>query len=135
MNPVIPKRELVRLMKRFQQDKNRGIPLELFCELAGIQHQTFLNAFIWECAPISELTQRKVSKAYQEWRDGQIRVLADRKRKKSIEYRPVPKPLLRRGNTLMVENGRIVLKPGIVNHADYSRPSLTEQLENTHARR
>jgi len=128
MRPVIPKKQLLELIERFCADKDRGISVMLFAELSGVSLKHFKDVFIDRTEPLTETIQRRVSKAYEEWRDGNVRVMQNRDRTRFVEYRKEPKPLLRRDNRLIVENGRIVLKPGIVNRSDYNRPTLGQQL-------
>jgi len=128
MRPVIPKKQLLELIERFCEDKDRGISVMLFAELSGVSLKHFKDVFIDRTEPLTETIQRRVSKAYEEWRDGNVRVMQNRDRTRFVEYRKEPKPLLRRDNRLIVENGRIVLKPGIVNRSDYNRPTLGQQL-------
>jgi hypothetical protein len=128
MRPVIPKKHLLELIERFCEDKDRGISVMLFAELSGVSLKHFKDVFIDRTEPLTETIQRRVSKAYEEWRDGNVRVMQNRDRTRFVEYRKEPKPLLRRDNRLIVENGRIVLKPGIVNRSDYNRPTLGQQL-------
>jgi hypothetical protein len=51
---VIPKKELIRMIKAFMADKNRGIPLELFAELCGVDKTTLYNVFDHEKYPLTE---------------------------------------------------------------------------------
>ena len=45
MLPVtIPKRELLRVIKRFVKDQNRGISVKLFAELCGVDKDHLLDA-------------------------------------------------------------------------------------------
>ena len=128
MIDIIPKAELARIMKAFISDKNRGIPIELFAELCGIDRKTLYNVFVAEKYPCTELIQRRVSKGYDAWRNGEIAVM-ERYNKKWIEWRKQPKMRMVRGYGLTVKNGEIKLDIGIKNRLDYSGYSLDDKLK------
>jgi len=96
VNDVIPKKELLKIIKAFVADERRGIPLELFSELCGVDRKTLYNVFIVEKYPMTELVQRRVSKGYESWRDGEIAVM-ERYGKKWFEFRKTPKVRMVRG--------------------------------------
>lgn len=127
MLKVIPKQELLRIMKRFAADENRGISLPVFCELCGISTFHFRNVFIDGKDPLTELMQRRVSKGYQSFKNGEVAVMVNRDRSRFVEYRKQPKLRLARSNKIVLVNGNIKLQIGIVNRSDYSAPSLDEQ--------
>lgn len=129
MRPAIPKKQLLEIIDRFLSDPNRGISVELFAELAGVGVQTLKLVFQQKKAPLSEYVQRRVSKAYEEWRDGHVRVMRNRNRVIFSEYRKEPKMFLKRDMRLSLENGRIVVKTGVVNRFDYDRPTLAQQFK------
>ena len=128
MIDVIPKKELLRIIKQFIADKNRGIPLELFAELCGVDRATLYNVFDNEKYPMTEHIQRRVSKGYDAWRNGEIAVM-ERYGKKWIEWRKVPKMRMVRGYGLTVKNGEIKLDIGIKNRLDYSGYTLDDKLK------
>ena len=59
MKPL-SKFELKRQIKRFHADKNRGISINLFCELAGMSMAHFLDVFIRDKEPLTEVVQREL---------------------------------------------------------------------------
>ena len=126
---VIPRARLLAIMKRFIADENRGISIDLFCEVAGINKTTFLDAFKDESTLMSEYVQRRVSKAYLSWLAGDIAVMQNRDKTRFTQYRREPKPRLARCQRLKVVDGKIQLDIGIKNRADYSTPTLDEQLK------
>lgn len=126
---VIPRTRLTAIMKRFIADQNRGISLDLFSELAGINVTTLVDVFRDESVPLSEYVQRRVSKAYMSWLAGDVAVMQNRNNTRFVAYRKEPKPRLARCQRLKVVNGKIQLDIGIKNRADYSAPTLDEQLE------
>lgn len=128
MQSTIPKTELKRIIKRMMDDPDRGISLQLFSELAGINKSTLVDVFINQTLPLSEYVQRRVSKAYTAWKNGQVAVMQNRDRTRFVEYRRQPKPPMARAMGLQVVNGEIKLNVGIRNINDYSDPTLEEQL-------
>ena len=68
MRPTtILKTDLLRIIKRFIADENRGISLKLFAEVAGISLRTLTDTFQKELFPVTEYVQIRVSKAYISW--------------------------------------------------------------------
>ena len=125
---TLTKVELKRQVKRFLQDPNRGISLELFAELCGCSKDTLQNVFVKETDLLSEYIQRRVSKGYQAWRRGEVAIMKNRDNTRFVQYRKEPKPALKRSMGLQLEGGQIKIKVGIANKFDYSQPSLKEQL-------
>lgn len=124
---VLTKAELRRIIPRFIADKKRGISLENFCEIAGVGKTNLYEIFIYKNHELSEIVQRRLSKAYLHWRNGDIRVMVNRDNSKFPDYRKEPKPRLARGYGIELKDGRIQLKIGIRNRADYG-PTIDEQL-------
>lgn len=127
-------KELKVLMKRFLADKNRGISVELFADLAGVDHTYIEKVFIYEKVPLTEWMQIRVSKAYIAFTNGEVAVMANKDQTRYVEYRKQPKPRLARSTRIQVENGRIKLNIGIRNRLDYSTPDLDEQLRSPYGR-
>jgi len=65
LNNVLPKKELLRVIKRFIKDKNRGISVKLFAELCGVDKEHLLDVFFYRIHPLTEYMQIRVSKGYQ----------------------------------------------------------------------
>ena len=114
MKPL-SKFELKRQIKRFHADKDRGISINLFCELAGMSMAHFLDVFIRD-------------KAYQQWKSGNVRVMQNKDRTRYVEYRKESKPPMMASMGLQVTSGGIKLKVGMVNRHDYSEITLDEAL-------
>lgn len=125
---VIPKAELKVLVKRLLLDKKKAIPTRLFAELCGISRYHLHETFVLETRPISEVVQRRVSRAYCLWRDGKIRVMVHYGRK-YLEFRQEPKPVAVRGYGLQATSEGIKLKIGIKNKFDYSDYRLDETMK------
>ena len=128
MDKVIPKYHLVRYMQRFAQDKDRGISLALFCDLAGMSLTHFKNVFLYESDILTETIQRRVSRAYQTYAEGRVRIWQNQDRTKYVSYSKEATPRMKRSTGLQVVNGEIKIKLGITNKADYSNPTLNEML-------
>jgi glutamate synthase domain-containing protein 2 len=129
MSGVIPKKELHSLMKRFFADKNRGISVALFAELAGCSKTTIEDCFIFDKMPISETTQRRVSKAYEHYLNGNVAIMQNRDLSRFVKYRDKPQPHYVKSQRISVVNGEVKISLGIKNRRDYSQESLDEQLK------
>ena len=126
---VLPRLELKRVIRKFVDDKDRGISLPLFCEIVGISVKHFRDVFVDETEPLTEYMQRRVNKAYYAWLNGEIAIMQNRDRTKFVQYRKEAKPVLERSQRLEFSNGQIKLKLGITNKYDYSDLTLDEQLK------
>jgi len=130
MLPVtIPKRELLRVIKRFVKDQNRGISVKLFAELCGVDKEHLLDVFFYRIRPLTEYMQIRVSKGYNSWLKGEVAVMQNRDKTRFVEYRREPKPRLARTTGLHLVNGEIKIKVGVSNRGDYSGQTLDEALE------
>lgn len=127
MHPL-SKRELTKHMQRFNADKDRGISIPLFCELAGISKTLFQQVFIWGEEPLTENVQRRVSKAYQQWRAGNVKVMKRIDRTRYVDYRKESQPVYMPKMGLQVTSEGIKIKVGMTNRHDYSEISLDEAL-------
>lgn len=128
MKPTIPKRDLKIIMQRFLSDKDRGISIPLFSDLCGVSINQIRDVFLNHTEPLSEYVQRRVSKAYNEWKNGEVAIMQNRDTSKFVQYRKEAKPALEKVTKLQVVNGEIKIKLGINNKYDYSDSTLDEQL-------
>jgi len=126
---TIPQKELMRIMKRFFANPKRGISKKLFSDLCGVSMTQLYGVFVYEDLPMSLMVQKRVSKAYQEFRNGEVGVYMNRDCTKFVQYRKEAVPPLKKGNRIELQNGKMVLKIGIVNRNDYSDQTLDEQLK------
>ena len=117
---IHPKTELRRIIKRFLQDKNRGISIPLFAELAGLSTSHIRDVFLNESEPMTEYVQRRVSKAYQEWIKGEVAIMQNRDTSLFVQYRKEAKPILHKSSKLTLINGEIKINMGIKPKYDYS---------------
>jgi AraC-like DNA-binding protein len=129
MMPTLPKTVLRKAMYRFLKDKQRGISMELFAELAGVSKSHIKDVFLYETEPMTEYVQRRVSKAYTEWTNGEVAIMQNRDNSKFVQYRKESKPVMQKKTTLQVVDGKIALKIGIAPKYDYLTATLDEQLE------
>jgi hypothetical protein len=129
MMPTLPKALLRKAIYRFLKDKDRGISMELFAELAGVSKSHIKDVFLYETEPMTEYVQRRVSKAYTEWTNGEVAIMQNRDNSKFVQYRKESKPVMQKKTTLQVVNGKIALKIGIAPKYDYLTATLDEQLE------
>ena len=129
MMPTLPKALLRKAMKRFLQDKDRGISVELFAQLAGLSKSHIKDVFVYETEPLTEYVQRRVSKAYNEWTSGEVAIMQNRDNTRFVQYRKESKPIMKKKTTLQMVDGKIGLKIGIAPKYDYLTQTLDEQLE------
>ena len=128
MTPL-SKRELTKHMQRFYADKERGISIALFAELAGISHGHFHDVFICNKEPLTENVQRRVSKAYQQWKAGNVKIMKRRDNTRYVDYRKESQPVFMPKMGLQVTSEGIKIKVGMVNSHDYSETTLDEALK------
>jgi len=126
LNTVIPKEELKLLVGRFLKDKQRGISLQKFADLCGISREFLADVFIYENAPMSETTQRRVSAAYQNWRDGNVRIMRRKDQTQYVDYRKVAEPAIFSHMGITKSPDGFKLSIGPRNRHDYSYPTLDE---------
>jgi len=129
MYPVILRKQLQKIIQRFFADENRGISVALFAEAAGLSEKTLYNVFVHNETAMTEMVQRRVSKAYNAWLNGELQIMSNRNQSRVVQYRKVPQPKLTRSMGLELCNGSIKIKTGIRNKADYSGSDLDEQLK------
>lgn len=128
LQPTIPKRELLAIIKRFVKDKNRGISVLLFAELCGVTKRRLLDVFFYRTDVMTEYMQVRVSKGYLAWKNGEVAVMQNRDNTRFVQYRREPKPRMARTTGLQMVNGEIKIKVGISNRADYSGLTLEDTI-------
>ena len=128
MKPTLSKSELKRIMRRFLSVHTRGISIPLFSDLCGVSVSQLRDVFLREAEPLTEYVQRRVSKAYNEWKDGKVAIMQNRDTSKFVQFRKEAKPAMQRTTGLQVVNGEIKIKLGITKKYDYSISTLDEQL-------
>lgn len=124
----LSKQELKVHMRRFIEDKDRGIGLKHFCEVAGISNQHFLDIFYYGKSELNEMFQIRINRAYQHWKEGRLVVMKRGNNTRYVDYRKEPKPPLFPEMGLKLTSEGVKLRVGMVNRHDYSRPDLDEAL-------
>ena len=123
------KEELKRIIRRFAADKRRGISLEHFAEIAGVDARDFRKAFLEDKLNISEAMQIRVSKALKAYARGDIVVWQNWDRTRSVDYRDKPKPAFKKNLGFTLTKDGVKLNIGLVNRRDYTQPTLAEQFD------
>jgi len=126
---ILPKRELMKRMERFFADSNRGISKEMFSEICGMSVNALNETFVYKARPISDQMQIWVSKALLEWEAGKVLVKRRSNGTKFLEYQRNPQPQMRAHTGLKFTSEGFKLDIGLRNRADYSGPTLTEQMK------
>jgi len=122
------KKELLRQLKMFMADKKRGISIKNFAVMAGISY-LHVRDIINERYPMTEVSQRRLSKALEEFRQGKIATILHVTGRTEPVYRRQPVPLARKSMGLTVKNGEIRLSLGMRQLGDYSQPTFGELLD------
>jgi len=125
---ALSKSELLKQMKRFNADKDRGISIPLFCDLAGMSVAHFRDVFLEDKHPLTETVQRRVNKAYIHWKMGMVRVMKRNDNTRYVDYRREAKPPIMPNMGLKLTSEGIKLRVGMVNRHDYSETDLNEAL-------
>lgn len=115
----LSKQQLLAEMKLFLQDKDRGISIKNFCEIAGISQRLFMYVVHEDKVPMSEDTQRGLNKAYRHWKEGKLRVMKKRNNETYPDYRKEPvQPLIPTSKLVLTPQGfKVQNKP--LNRHDY----------------
>ncbi|NBU71314.1 MAG: hypothetical protein EBS53_07685 [Bacteroidetes bacterium] len=129
------KEELRKIMRRFCADKKRGISIEHFCEIAGVDVRDFRKAFLEDSINISEGMQIRVSKAYRSFERGDLVVYERWNKTRFVGYRQEPKPAFKKNIGFTLTKDGVKLNVGVVNRRDYTQPTFLEHLENLPGRK
>lgn len=122
-------------MKRFLADRNRGISMDMFADIAGVDLNTIKALFKYETRDVSEIFQIRISNALQAWENGEIAIMRGHGAMKYWEYRKQPKPRLVRNWGLKFTPDGFKMDLRVRNKADYGDPGLLEQMEGPNARK
>lgn len=125
---ILSKSELKIQIKRFIMDKERGIGIEHFCEIAGVAKRTFLDVFVYEKSDLTEHMQMRVNRAYNHWKEGRLVVMKRGNNTRYVDYRKTPTPPFLPQTGLKMTSEGIKISVGMVNRHDYSQPDLKEAL-------
>ena len=117
---ALSKQQLMKEIKLFFKDKDRGISIELFGELAGLSKLHMEEVFVRETRPLTEYTQKRVNRAYAIWKTGRVKIMRKYSGHRYVDFRKEPEiPLVPHLKIEMV-NGQAKVKLGAVNRHDYS---------------
>jgi hypothetical protein len=120
----LTKKELLRQVKKFLQDPDRGISHMMFAELCGIDMWFMRQVFLDEERPLSETVQIRVNKGYDAWKKGLVKTMQRKDRSRYVDYRTKAEPLLAPSMGLKLVGGELKLRVGMVNRRDYSQRDL-----------
>jgi hypothetical protein len=120
----LTKCELLRQVKKFLKDPERGISHKMFAQLCGIDMWHMRDVFLYEDKPLSETMQIRVNKGYESWKQGLVRTMKRRDNSTFVDYRKEAVPLIVPSIGLQMKNGKIGLRIGLVNRRDYSQRDL-----------
>ena len=126
MSTVYPKRELKRLIGRMLKDKERGISIKRFAELAGISRDLLEDVFVYQTLPMTEKTQVRVSAAYNAWLEGRVKIMRRKDLTQYVDYRKTPEPAIFPHMGIVNSPDGFKLSIGPRNRHDYSYPTLDE---------
>lgn len=126
MYTAMPKAELLKTINKMLLDSERGISIDNFAELAGISISLMREVFINKTMPMSETTQRRVTNAYNAWKNGYVAVMRNRDKTVYPDYRREARPRAYRGMKIDLKNGQIGLKIGVFNRCNYDELTLED---------
>lgn len=116
-------------MRRFIQDRERGISLDCFAEICGMSKDTLTKVFIQETRPLSEWVQIRINRGYAEWKKGNIRTMRTSNGTLYADYRKQPVSPLVQHMGIVYTDGAFHVQIGPKNRHDYSSPTLDEALK------
>jgi len=121
---TLTKVELLRQVKKFLQDPERGISNAMFAELCGINMYHMRDVFLYQTEPLTEMIQIRVNKGYDAWKKGLVKTMQRRDKTRFVDYRKEPQPLIAPSMGLKLVGGQLKLRVGMVNRRDYSEHDL-----------
>ena len=120
---ALSKQQLMTEIKLFFKDKDRGISIELFGELAGLSKLHMEEVFVKENRPLTEYTQRRVNRAYAIWKTGRVRVMRKHSGHRYVDFKKEPEIPLYPQLKIEMVNGQPKVTLGPVNRHEYSNIS------------
>jgi len=116
----LDKKTLKKELKLFLDDKDRGISIKNFCEIAGISDRLFMYIIKENKLPMTESVQRGLNRAYMHWKEGRLRVMKKHTNETYPDYRKEPvQPLIPMSKLVMTNTGfKVQNKP--LNRHDYA---------------
>ena len=129
MIDVMSKAEIYRRMERYLEEEDRIMSVKFLAELAGLSERLIFGIFVGGTHTMSEETQVRMSRALERLERGDVTVMRNRNQTKYLQYNSTPKPRVVRGYGLKLDAGKISLKIGLKNRADFSKRTFKEQME------
>jgi len=84
---MLTKVELLRQIKKFLKDPDRGISHPMFAELCGINVDHMRDVFLYQTNPLTETVQIRVNKGYDAWKKGMVKTMVRRDKSRFVDYR------------------------------------------------
>ena len=129
MYTAMPKKELLRVIKRFLEDKERGISVSLFSDLCGLSAGHLYEVFVYENEPLTEMVQKRVTNGYNAWKNGYVAIMKNRDNTRFVDYRRDARPEIVESYGISFTNSGIKLNIGMKNRRDYDYQTIDEQLK------
>lgn len=126
---TLSKAELMRQIRRFLLDKDRGISVKTFAEACGLSQDILQMVFLTGERQLTEHVQRRVNLAYANWKAGYLRTMRRRNNTTFADYRKKPEVPILPSSRVVFMNGKFSLVTGLKNRHDYSDATLKEQLD------
>jgi hypothetical protein len=116
----LDKKTLKKELKLFLDDKDRGISIKNFCEIAGISDRLFMYIIKENKLPMTESVQRGLNRAYMHWKEGRLRVMKKHTNETYPDYRKEPVPAVMPMSKLVMTNTGFKVQNKPINRHDYA---------------
>ena len=90
---------------------------------------TIKHVFVEKDLPMSTETQIRISRALKRMAAGEVVMVYNKDRTRKLVYRQENKPRIARSMQVDLKGGKLCLKIGLRNKADYSQPTHKEKME------
>jgi hypothetical protein len=130
MIEVLTIEELRTRMDAMRAQRRRGFSIQMFAKFAGVDYRNLKKMFFEKNeVPITNLSQRKLSRALLALEKGEAGMRIDIAGRKKLDYHP-PKDFgltLRRGYQINFANGTVGLTVKPVNKYDFNKQNLLKK--------
>jgi len=119
----LSKQEIYERIRNFMEDEYKPMSMKLFCKICGISFDTMKDCVIDKTLPMSELTQRKVSRGLRLLEQGEVAVTKSYKSTYPDNFVFLEKPKKRIARRVLLEydnDSGFSLKPKLVNKNSYT---------------
>ena len=129
MIKVLTIREIEERVLNMNQNRKRGFSMEEFSRFAGIDYRNLKKMVMEGSIPITELSQRKLSKALLAIENGEAGMRMDIAGRKFLDYHPPSEygQAIKRGMSIEKTNDGFSLSVKPVNKYDYSKPNVLKK--------